>query len=138
VRIEDYLGDTPEPEQSALLRELLMLDLELRREKGESPTQQEYHLRFPEHVDLINDVFAEVKPRNTQEPSHQDRPEAHRVVGDYELLDELGKGGMGVVYRAHQRSADRIVALKLIRPDKLEGGDRAIPQRSPGSSAAES
>ena len=39
--------------------------------------------------------------------------------GDYELLDQLGVGGMGIVYRALQRSADRIVALKMIRPDVL-------------------
>src|SRR5262249_34324132 len=38
----------------------------------------------------------------------------------YELFEVLGRGGMGVVYRARQRDADRIVALKLIRADRLE------------------
>jgi len=42
-----------------------------------------------------------------------------QVLGDYELLDKLGAGGMGIVYRARQRSANRIVALKLIRPERL-------------------
>jgi serine/threonine protein kinase/tetratricopeptide (TPR) repeat protein len=49
------------------------------------------------------------------------------LFGDYELLEEIGRGGMGVIYRARHRSLNRLVALKRIHRDRL--GSAADVQR---------
>jgi len=43
--------------------------------------------------------------------------------GRYEILEEIGKGSMGVVYRAHDPQIDRIIALKVLRHDRVISDD---------------
>jgi serine/threonine-protein kinase len=126
-RIEDYLGDTPEPERSELLRELIRLEYAYRRDRGEKPTLQEYQMRFPDHADLINAAFLELTCDGVLRDSVQgpipraavDGGTSWPQIPDYQIEGELGRGAMGVVYRARQVSLNRSVALKMILDQQL-------------------
>ena len=46
---------------------------------------------------------------------------------ELEIIDQVGTGGMGVVYKAKQKQLDRLVAVKLVRPDLCD--DPAFAER---------
>jgi hypothetical protein len=85
-RIEDFVGEAQEPDRSALIRELILLDLEYRRRNGETPTPNEYQAIFLTQVDLIASVFAEQSPSDAEQAASARRT-AHRRMLRETLID---------------------------------------------------
>ena len=133
-RIEDFLAKEPEPRRPQLLSELIRVERELRAGAGERPTAEEYRCRFPEHDDVVASVFAPA-PTASRRPSKSPPGGAATAAAsgpastlppelanhpDYEIIRELGHGGMGVVFLAHNRIMGLNEVLKVVGPDVIK------------------
>src|SRR5262245_7098009 len=111
-RIEGYLRDKLEPEYSALLRELLKLELAYAA-TGAEFFVNDYVARFPEHAELVRAVFQEA----TGTQIDDEAPILPEIPG-YEIIGILGRGGIAVVYRGRDADLDRDLAIKVLREDR--------------------
>jgi serine/threonine protein kinase len=84
------------------------------RTDGVTPTAQEPwdKLAVTRVVDPVTEVADFTPPSGIRPPTA--RPTVGSTLGDFELLEKLGEGAMGAVYRARQISFQRIVALKIL------------------------
>jgi serine/threonine protein kinase len=131
ARVEAYLADYPAlaADRDRALG-LIEAEFQLRRAREPDLAREEYLRRFPAlGAELARFTQPEVQASNAtpNEPGVPGPPttafpqapsrscaQPPRVIGEYELGDELGGGGMGVVYRARHRRLDKWVALKLL------------------------
>ena len=102
--------------------EILAEDFLERHRCGESPAVSDYARQHARFADEIRDVFPALLVMEDLRP---DPPLAAKApplrLGDFQIVREIGRGGMGVVYEAQQLSLGRRVALKV-----LPGG--ALPE----------
>ncbi|MCB9832082.1 MAG: serine/threonine protein kinase [Planctomycetes bacterium] len=97
-------------------------------DRGEEPDELILALRFDLDRRLVRDCLAGLAALREEssdfhcevDPAPAEAPP--RLPADYEIRGEIGRGGMGIVYRAHQRSLHREVAIKILKPGELVFG----------------
>ena len=122
-RIEDYLRTVHEPEYAALLFLLIQTDVQQRRACGETPCADEYERRFPNATDMMESVLSD-SPASLVSPNTAMAQLVQQFAEHgYRLLEEIGRGAFGRVFRAVRESDRRVVAIKVLEPLAVDASD---------------
>ena len=141
----DWLPKDAAAEQESEILERIVDEFTKRIRAGEHPAISEYQNQHPNLKDEIEDLLASVAmieqlKSNPSQPVPSNRPSLDKVsklrqIGNYDVVREIGRGGMGVVFEAVHESLGRRVAIKVM-PTPLMNGEKYVERFKQESQAA--